>query len=157
MRKIKGGYSLGQLLEKKNPQQEKYYLLTRNADESIARELKPGKDQLMAIDEVLKQPDFLQMKVQDKALLWKFRYVLKERPNALVKFLQSARLDDDKEQSEALQLLKDWAHIDLEDALPLLSIKFAANKVFRREIESDATLAKVYNEIRAKSIKSLEN
>ena len=54
MRKIKGGYSLGQLLEKKNPQQEKYYLLTRNADESIARELKPDKDKLRAIDEVLK-------------------------------------------------------------------------------------------------------
>lgn len=54
MRKIKGGYSLGQLLEKKNPQQEKYYLLTRNADESIARELKPEKDKLRAIDEVLK-------------------------------------------------------------------------------------------------------
>jgi hypothetical protein len=96
------------------------------------------------------------MKVQDKALLWKFRYVLKDRPNALVKFLQSARLDDEKEQSEALQLIKIWAHIDLEDALPLLSIKFAANKVFRREIESDGSLAKVYNDIRTKAIKSLE-
>jgi hypothetical protein len=75
----------------------------------------------------------------------------------LVKFLQSARLDDEKEQSEALKLLNDWVHIDLEDALPLLSIKFAANKVFRREIEQDKSLAKVYNEIRSKAIKSLQN
>ena len=90
-------------------------------------------------------------------MLWQYRYVLKEKPNALVKFLQSARLDDDKEQAEALKLLQEWAYIDLEDALPLLSIKFAANKIFRRELESDASLAKVYNEIRSKAIKSLEN
>jgi hypothetical protein len=87
MRQIKDGYSLSQLLEKKNPQQEKYYLLTRNADESIARELRPSKEQQEAINEILRQPDFLKIKMQDCALLWQYRYVLKEKPNALVKFL----------------------------------------------------------------------
>jgi replicative DNA helicase len=53
--------------------------------------------------------------------------------------------------------MKNWAHIDLEDALPLLSRKFAANKIFKKELEIEEGLAKVYNEIRAKAIKSLEN
>jgi hypothetical protein len=41
--------------------------------------------------------------------------------------------------------MKDWAHIDLEDALPLLSIKFAANKIFKKELENEEALAKIYN------------
>ena len=53
--------------------------------------------------------------------------------------------------------MKEWAHIDLEDALPLLSRKFAANKVYRTEIKTNPSLAKVYNDIRARAIKSLEN
>jgi len=46
MRKIKDNYSLEVLLERKNAQQEKYYDLTRTADESIARELIPNEREL---------------------------------------------------------------------------------------------------------------
>jgi hypothetical protein len=61
--------------------------LTRNADESIARELRPSKDDQVKINEILKQPDFLYLKDEDKFHLWRYRYTLKHMPSALVKFL----------------------------------------------------------------------
>ena len=45
MRKIKDDeFSIEMLLEKSNPLQEKYYYLTRNEDENIAKELIPNSD-----------------------------------------------------------------------------------------------------------------
>ena len=52
------------------------------------------------------------MKDSDKSLLWQYRYFLKEKtPKALVKFLQSAKLDDEREQTEALKILNEWETI----------------------------------------------
>jgi hypothetical protein len=53
--------------------------------------------------------------------------------------------------------MKKWAQIELEDALPLLSIKFAANKYYNEALESNKTLVKVYHEIRKKAIACLES
>jgi len=44
MRKIKEDYSLEMLLERNTPFKEKYYKLTRTADEMIAREIKPSPE-----------------------------------------------------------------------------------------------------------------
>ena len=52
--------------------------------------------------------------------------------------------------------MKKWAQIDLEDALPLLSIKFAANKYYNEAIENNTFLIKVYTEIRKKALVCLE-
>ena len=98
------------------------------------------------------------MKDSDKSLLWQYRYFLKEKsPKALVKFLQSAKLDDEREQTEALKILNEWDSIQLEDALPLLSRKFAANKYYNLDVKNDPNLGKVYNQIRSKAIKCLLN
>jgi hypothetical protein len=55
-----------------------------------------------------------------------------------------------------MRILKRWSQIELEDALPLLSIKFAANGIFKEEILQDKTLVKVYNEIRKRAVLCLE-
>lgn len=62
MRKLKDDYSLDLFLARSNPLQEKYYELTRVADENIARELKPDPEQDQEIEEIIKQPDFLYMR-----------------------------------------------------------------------------------------------
>ena len=46
--------------------------------------------------------------------------------------------------------------MSLEDVLPLLSIKFAANHIYRDSINNDEQLANVYNDIRAKAVQCLE-
>lgn len=72
--------------------------------------------------------------------------------------MQSARLDDPQEQEEALRILREWEPIEkLEDALPLLSIKFAANAEYNPEIKEDEKLAGVYHQIRTKALNSLKS
>lgn len=110
--------------------QAKYFELTRVADESVARDLRPNDQENERIKEIINLPDFLTMSDQDKAIIWRFRYSLKDNSKALVKFLQSARLTDEKELKEVRNLFKQWQAIELEDALPLLSAKFAANPIY---------------------------
>ena len=134
MRKINQNFSLEMLLERKSPMQNKYYDLTRTADENIARALRPNEEEQTIIDNILNRPEFLWMQDEHKVMLWQFRYSLKDNGKALGKFLQSARLDDEKEQAEAMRLFNIWGDMQLEDALPLLSIKFAANSFYREDI-----------------------
>ena len=55
-----------------------------------------------------------------------------------------------------MNLFKQWTKIELENALPLLSVKFAANNIYKEEILNDPSLADVYNKIRKKAIETLE-
>ena len=158
MRKLKDNYSLDILLERKNALQAKYYELTRTVDENIARELIPNEKEQELIDLIIEIPEFMTMTEHDKAMIWKFRYSnsLKNNGKALSKFLQSVRLENEKEREEAMRLAKNWSEMKLEDALPLLSAKFAANPSYNIQIENDPSLADVYNEIRAKAVRVLE-
>lgn len=96
------------------------------------------------------------MSDQDKAIIWRYRYSLIENGRALGKFLQSARFHVENELKETMRIFKRWSQIELEDALPLLSIKFAANAIYKEEIQHDRQLAKVYNEIRKRAVQCLE-
>ena len=54
-----------------------------------------------------------------------------------------------------MRIFKRWGEIKLEDALPLLSVKFAANSIYREELTEDENgkiLGNVYNEIRKKAV-----
>jgi len=55
-----------------------------------------------------------------------------------------------------MRLFRDWPVLTKEDALPLLSIKFAANPIYNELIQQDKSLTKVFNEIRKKAIKCLD-
>ena len=158
MRKLDKNYSLDMILERKTPQKDKYYELTRTADENIARALKPDEAEQDEIAEILNRPEFLLMEEKHKSIIWQFRYSLKDNGSALVKFLQSARLEDEREKEEAMRLFNSWGEISLEDALPLLSIKFAANSFYREDIDQnkELNLPEVYNNIRTKAVRCLE-
>ena len=59
-----------------------------------------------------------------------------------------------------MRIFKRWSEIKLEDALPLLSVKFAANASYREELTDDEqgrVLRNVYNEIRKKAVETLEH
>ena len=96
------------------------------------------------------------MTEEQKALIFRFRYSLRKNGKALVKFLQSAQLDDEDAQKEAMRLFEQWSEIDFEDAVSLLSIKFCANFHYKEELRNSKTLAKVYKKIRQKAVKCLE-
>ena len=74
-------------LQRSNPITQKYYILTRDIDESGAKDLTPNSEEMENINEILAMPDFSTLSVEQKALLWHFRYSITSNKKALVKFL----------------------------------------------------------------------
>lgn len=143
------------LLAKSNPLKEKFYDLTRKEDDNIAREIRPSPEEKKVLEEIIEKPDFIEMTESEKAMVWRFRYSLKEKPIALVKFLQSFKIDVEKEREETKKLFKEWSKITHEEAIPLLSFRFAANSYYKEEINQDPTLADFYHEVRSKAVEVL--
>ena len=91
----------------------------------LDKELKPNASEMRRIkDAILDSPPLHEFSVEDKKLLWKFRYYLSSNKKALVKFLRSIDWSYAKEAKEACLLLEVWAEIDTVDALFLLSRYF---------------------------------
>ena len=44
--------------KKTNPITEKYYILTRDVDDSIAKDLRPNAEEKKYLDEIIDLPDF---------------------------------------------------------------------------------------------------
>jgi hypothetical protein len=114
-------------LKRPNPITQKYYILTRDIDESGAKDLTPNAEEQDQINQILNLPDFLNLSVEHKALLWHYRYSLMTNKRALVKFLMCVDWSKEKEELESMSMLKRWAEIDIDQALPLLSYLFSAN------------------------------
>lgn len=74
-------------LKRSNPITEKYYILIRDYDDNIAKDIRPNVDEKEAILKILNKPDFYDLEVESKAHLWHFRYSLIDNNKALVKFL----------------------------------------------------------------------
>lgn len=56
--------------------------------------------------------------------MWKFRFYLSSRKKALTKFLKCINWETPNEVQQAISLLNNWAPMDVEDALELLSPLF---------------------------------
>lgn len=56
---------------------------------------------------------------------------------ALPKFLKSVNWLKAKEEGEALSLLRVWPELNIQNALPLLSVDFCANNVYNKRAIPD--------------------
>ncbi|KAK0423940.1 hypothetical protein QR680_008420 [Steinernema hermaphroditum] len=103
----------------------KHHALTRNArtDESD-RHLKPNAGARDALETIIKMPSSQVMSVEQRDLIWKFRYYLQQNKKALTKFSRSVNWADSEEANQAIRIIKDWEPIDPVDALELLSPDF---------------------------------
>ena len=45
-------------LKRSNPITEKYYILTRDVDDNIAKDLRPNSEEVEAINKIIDLPDF---------------------------------------------------------------------------------------------------
>jgi hypothetical protein len=120
--------------ERNNPVHEHYIQALRFDDDATG--LKPSLSDIEKINKILFKPIFGQISPEDKNLIWKFRYYLKENKAALLKFLHCVNWSLEKESKEALALLEKWAKIDYEDALYLLSSFFCANESYNKRYVS---------------------
>lgn len=142
-------------LKRSNPITEKYYILTRDVDDSIAKDLRPDSEELEELNKIIALPDFQTLNIEEKAKIWHFRYSLIDNKKALVKFLQCIDWNKEKEEQEGMRLLKKWAEIDFEQALPLLSFMFCANSIYGNQTMAPQII-KRFSEIRALAVNCLE-
>ncbi|XP_045775487.1 phosphatidylinositol 3-kinase catalytic subunit type 3 [Maniola jurtina] len=89
------------------------------------RDAKPSaaeRDQLTAL---LSAPAALHaICADDQDLIWKYRFYLSSHRRALTKFLACVNWNRPGEVRQALAMMKQWAPMDVEDALELLTPKF---------------------------------
>ncbi|CAG9310079.1 unnamed protein product [Blepharisma stoltei] len=114
------------LFERINPVAEQYSRLSR---ENIMdhKDLVPTEEIKETLNEIINQPDHKPLEPEQRDLIWVYRYFLVQDKHSLTKFLHAVCWDKEKEEKNALELMKIWAPIDKEDALHLLSYIFSCN------------------------------
>ena len=101
-------------------------------DEAIAKELRPNPEELAEIQEILAKPDFFTLQDSERSTLWRYRYFLQSKKDALIKVLLSAKWEQEKEEKEAITLLNSWAEIDLEQAI-MMDPLFPLNTIYGKK------------------------
>lgn len=105
--------------------ESKQHRLARSLRSGVSgRDAKPTaaeRDQLAAL---VAAPPARPLTATDQDLLWKFRFYLSSHRRALTKFLECVNWNRPGEVRQALSMMKQWAPMDVEDALELLTPKF---------------------------------
>eukprot|EP00163_Fabomonas_tropica_P021263 TRINITY_DN3727_c0_g1_i2.p1 TRINITY_DN3727_c0_g1~~TRINITY_DN3727_c0_g1_i2.p1 ORF type:complete len:864 (-),score=149.89 TRINITY_DN3727_c0_g1_i2:265-2856(-) len=108
-----------------NPVEQKYHRLARSLRRGLVdRNLKPSAQDRKEIARIMAASPIKPLSVDDKDILWKYRFSLVHEKKALTKFLKSVDWTDRQEAKQAAELLRDWARPDFDDALELLSSQF---------------------------------
>ena len=122
-----------------SPVELKHRKLTRSLHRALVdRHLQPDSQERRHIQVLLNAPwDWadltgVKMNLEDKELLWRYRYALFKENKALTKLLICVDWSDEHEVEQAIDLLAEWekrSTIDINDALQLLSGHFTHPKV----------------------------
>ncbi|XP_013174011.1 PREDICTED: phosphatidylinositol 3-kinase catalytic subunit type 3 [Papilio xuthus] len=114
--------------------ESKQHRLARCVRGAWGREAKPTareRDQLAAL---VAAPPRRALSADDQDLVWKYRFYLSSHRRALTKFLECVNWNRPAEVRQALAMMKQWAPMDVEDALELLTPKFTHPAVRRYAI-----------------------
>jgi phosphatidylinositol 3-kinase len=110
-----------------HPVEAKYHRMARGGlvRGLVDPNLKPSRGELVKLQMALSASSLdLRMPADVAELLWKFRYFLCSNRKALVRFLASVDWDEEDEVAEVRALLTQWAAVEVEDAIRLLSPDF---------------------------------
>jgi len=113
-----------------NPCEEKHMQMSLNLAADHAN-LKPNTEESRRLREIIEMSPLQEMKMDQKELLWKYRYYLLPNKHALIKFMRSVDWNNEKQVQEARSLLVEWSEMVPLDALELLSSHFKDIKVLR--------------------------
>ena len=132
---------------------EMYFKAT--VDEGDPRSYKPSNNETRKIEEILRKPNFATLDPKEKNLIWKFRYSLQDKPEALPKVLKSDLSSTQETENELCVLIKEWTKIKYDDAIYLLSRDFSLNNVVVKNF-SDSKL-EINTEIRKYAVDILRD
>ncbi|KAG2577758.1 hypothetical protein PVAP13_6NG191400 [Panicum virgatum] len=117
-------------LGRTNPSEHKQLKLARSLTRGIVdRDLKPSSNERKLLQTIIKLPPTRTLEVDEKQLVWKFRFSLMSEKKALTKFVRSVDWSDNQEAKQAVELIGKWEMIDVADALELLSPDFESDEV----------------------------
>uniref|UniRef100_A0A8R1TLU1 Phosphatidylinositol 3-kinase catalytic subunit type 3 n=2 Tax=Onchocerca TaxID=6281 RepID=A0A8R1TLU1_ONCVO len=103
----------------------KHHMMTRSSRAGfIERELKPNASARLYLEKIIQLPPTHAINIEERDLIWKFRYFLRNNRKALLKFVRSVAWDKNEEAAYALVLVNDWSPLEASDALELLSPTF---------------------------------
>jgi phosphatidylinositol 3-kinase len=120
------------LNQRPNPMVEQFSRLDR-VEAIDSKELRPDEETKEALSKIIALPDHKPLEESHGSTIWRYRYSLVQDKHALTKFLQAIRWQNSDEEEIAINLMKSWERIDKEDALHLLSNKFAANRHYSNQ------------------------
>lgn len=108
-----------------DPIEEKYRRLERAAKHSnVDKQVKPNSKKRDYLNKIINYPPGTKLTAHEKGSIWKYRYYLMNNKKALTKLLRSTNLAEESERSEVLDLMDQWAEIDIDDAIELLGSTF---------------------------------
>ncbi|XP_062191805.1 phosphatidylinositol 3-kinase, root isoform-like isoform X2 [Phragmites australis] len=117
-------------LGRTNPSEHKQLKLSRSLTRGIVdKDLKPSSNERKLLQTIIKFPPTRTLEVDEKQLVWKFRFSLMSEKKALTKFVRSVDWSDNQESKQAVELIGKWETIDVADALELLSLDFESDEV----------------------------
>ncbi|KAL0278800.1 UNVERIFIED_CONTAM: hypothetical protein PYX00_000504 [Menopon gallinae] len=110
--------------------ESKHHKLARSIRSGVSdRDLKPNANVRDLLNVIVGYPPTKQLSVEEQDLVWKFRFYLSNQKKALTKFLKCVNWSIASENRQAIELLNQWAPMDVEDALELLSPNFTHSVV----------------------------
>ncbi|KAH8410904.1 hypothetical protein KR222_007615 [Zaprionus bogoriensis] len=111
--------------------ERKHHRLARSERSGISdRDAKPtAAIRNILHDIVYRYPPTRVLASEEQDLVWKFRFYLSSHKKALTKFLKCINWKLNDEVTQALWMLANWAPMDVEDALELLSPTFTHPEV----------------------------
>lgn len=91
-----------------NPALHKHHKLARSLlSAGFAKELKPDAEERRRLETLVAYPPTTKLRVEEKTLMWKFRYSLTKDKRALTKLLKCVDWDDYREVQQAEKLVKE--------------------------------------------------
>ncbi|XP_018917023.1 phosphatidylinositol 3-kinase catalytic subunit type 3 [Bemisia tabaci] len=112
--------------------ENKHHKLARSVRSGISdKDAKPNATVRDLLHTIIGYPPTKQLTTEEEDLIWKFRFYLCNHKKALSKFLECVNWRSNTEARQALDLLQQWAPMDIEDALQLLSPAFTHPAVRR--------------------------
>ena len=105
--------------------EKKHYKLARSHRTGLAeRELKPNPETRNRLTSILSSPTTQALTSEEQDLLWRFRYYLATNHKALSKFVKCVNWAVELEAEQAMELIRKWAPMAVEDSLELLGPNF---------------------------------
>ncbi|KAH6937551.1 hypothetical protein HPB50_001704 [Hyalomma asiaticum] len=118
--------------EKENLVESKHHKLSRSLRSGLTdKDLKPNAATRDQLNVIVNYPSTKTLTSEEQDLVWKFRFYLQSQKKALAKFVKCVNWQSGPEARQAVELMRTWQPMDVDDALELLGPQFVHPAVRR--------------------------